>query len=257
MAVVELGPGRDLVAEQLPAASAAIIVLLGTTVVGVETGVATASAAATTAAAAAAEAAAAKAAAPAEASAKARRAAWAEATTARGAAAGWAASPIGRASATRWSTKAAAVVASRISSVATAAVSVGGCRRCAARWGAFGATVAGPGVARSPGVLPLKLGLELLSFEHKARERLAECLHTAAELRLESDVLAQVADSSAEVALRAEALRLLLGSLGSNTKECEVKLVAALLEACCVDRSAGLGRYHPCRGGCKATGGVQ
>ena len=104
----------------------------------------------------------------------------------------------------------------------------------------------------------MKLGLELLSFEHKARERLPKCLHTAAELRLESDeVLAQVANPSAEVALRAEALRLLLGNLSSDTNESEVELVAAFVEACCVDRSAGLGWYHPCRGGCKATGGVQ
>ncbi len=43
--VVELGPGRNLVAEQLPAVTTPVVVLLRATVGGVETGVATASSA--------------------------------------------------------------------------------------------------------------------------------------------------------------------------------------------------------------------
>ena len=202
MAVVELSPRRDLVAEELPAVAAAVIVLLGTTVVGVETGVATASSATAAAAAAAAEATAAEAAA-AEASAKARWAAWAEATAARGAATGWAASPTDRASASRWSTVTAAVVASRVASVATAVVVVGGCRCWLSCRRGLGTVASGPRVARSPRVgLPAELVLEVACLVHKVLERVAESLHDALGLSLEpSELVACACKAVAEVAL--------------------------------------------------------
>jgi hypothetical protein len=184
------------VTEQLSAVTASVVVLLRAAVGGVEAGVATASSATAAAAAEAAKAAAS------EASAQARWAAWAEATAARGAATGWAASPTDRASASRWSTGTAAVVASRVASVATAVVVVGGCRRRLARRCALG-RVFPPGVARSPRVrLPAELVLEVACLVHKVLERVAESLHAALGLGLEpSEVVACACKAVAEVAL--------------------------------------------------------
>ena len=104
----------------------------------------------------------------------------------------------------------------------------------------------------------MKLALELLGLEHKARERLAECLDTAASLSPKScEVLAQVADASAEVSFCAEALRFLLGHFGLDTEKLEVELAAAFLEPCCVKRGAGLNWHHTCWGCREATGNVQ
>jgi len=104
----------------------------------------------------------------------------------------------------------------------------------------------------------LEFALELLGFEHKTRERLAECLDTAASLSLKSnEVLAHIADARAEVPLSAEACCLLLGHFGLDTEKLEFELAATFLEPCYVKRGAGLSWHHPCWGCREATGDVQ
>jgi hypothetical protein len=94
--------------------------------------------------------------------------------------------------------------------------------------------------------LPAEPVLEVLGFNHQARERLAKRLQAAAGLGFKpGQVLAQVADTCAQVTLCAETLCLLLSHLSSDAEELQVELVAALLEACCVQRGAGLLWYHP------------
>ena len=111
--------------------------------------------------------------------------------------------PTDRASASRWSTVTAAVVASRVASVATAVADVGGCLcRLACRRG-LGAVASGPGVARSPRVrLPAELVLEVACLVHKVLERVAKRLHAASGLGLEpGEVVARACKAVAEVAL--------------------------------------------------------